>query len=226
MKRLFYRFIEYVSAQRNAVTVACGKGEYMEALKLSKKCTYVNNSINVNSLKPFIRDRKAINPTPAVCITGRISCQKNPVLFNEIAQLLPQVKFIWIGDGELKSVLTSSNIEITGWKDRESALRLVAESDFFLLPSLWEGLPLSLLEAMYLKKICLVSDVTGNRDVIDSERNGFICHSAEEYARRIDEIIHNKQDWQVITEQACNDVAALYNTDVMAAEYKNIYAGY
>jgi glycosyltransferase involved in cell wall biosynthesis len=226
LRRLFYWLIEYISAQRNAVIVACGKGEYKEALKLSDKSAFINNGINIGKLKPFIKDKKSINLIPEVCITGRISYQKNPALFNEIAKLLPQMKFVWIGDGELKNELTSSNIEITGWKDRKSTLALVESADFFLLPSLWEGLPLSLLEAMCLKKICLVSDVSGNREVIDDERNGFICHTAKEYARRINEVLHGKQDWKAMTEQACNDVITTYNTDVMAAEYKSIYAGY
>jgi glycosyltransferase involved in cell wall biosynthesis len=147
-------------------------------------------------------------------------------LFNEIAKLLPQMKFIWIGDGELKDKLTSPNIEITGWKDKESTMALVSNADFFLLPSLWEGLPLSLLEAMYLKKICLVSDVIGNRDTISNEQNGFICHTAEEYARRINQLLQDRQDWQRIAEQAHHDVITLYNTDIMAARYKSIYAKY
>ena len=48
-------------------------------------------------------------------------------------------------------------------------------ADVFLLTSLWEGLPVSLLEAMYMKKPCVVSDVIGNHDVIENGRNGFIC---------------------------------------------------
>jgi glycosyltransferase involved in cell wall biosynthesis len=222
MRKLVYWFIEYISAHRTTLIIACGKGEYREALKLSKNCAYVNNSINIDNLKPFVKNKPLINQTPMACITGRISHQKNPILFNEIAKLLPQLKFIWIGDGELKNELTSSNIEVTGWKDRESALKLVADADFFLLPSLWEGLPLSLLEAMYLRKICLVSDVIGNRDMIEHERNGFICHSAEEYAQRINQILQNK-NWQTMTEEAHNDIMTSHNTDVMAAQYKSIY---
>lgn len=80
--------------------------------------------------------------------------------------MLPEINFIWIGEGELKTELTSPNITITGWIKREEALRIIRNVDFFILPSLWEGLPISLLEAMYLRKICLVSDVIGNRDVI------------------------------------------------------------
>ena len=97
---------------------------------------------------------------------GRICYQKKPTLFNEIAGSFPNVKFVWIGDGELRGELTSKNIEITGWADRSTAIRYAVNADVFLLPSRWEGLPISLLESMYMKKICVVSNVIGNRDVI------------------------------------------------------------
>jgi glycosyltransferase involved in cell wall biosynthesis len=223
LKRWVYWFLEYVSTFRKATIIACGKGEYEAVLKLSPKCTYVNNGINVNDLKSFLREKKSINEMPVACITGRISHQKNPKLFNEIAMLLPQVKFIWVGAGELQSELTSPNIEITGWVNRETALELLTKADFFILPSLWEGLPLSLLEAMYLRKICLVSDVIGYRDAIENERNGFICHTAVEYAQRINQVIESKCDWQVLISQAHNDILTLYNTDIMAIQYAKIY---
>jgi glycosyltransferase involved in cell wall biosynthesis len=226
LKRKLYWFIEYISARRKAVTIACGKGEYEEALKLSRRCTYINNSINICNLNPLLREKKELNDTPIVCTIGRVTFQKNPVLFNQIAQLLPHVRFVWIGDGELKNELTSPNIEITGWKNREAALEYMFNSDFFLLPSLWEGLPFSLLEAMYIKKICLVSDVIGNRDAIEDERNGFICRSAEDFALRITQVIEGKQDWIAMTEQAHKDIMTSYNTDTMAAKYKEIYDSY
>jgi glycosyltransferase involved in cell wall biosynthesis len=171
-----------------------------------------------------LREKSFINKIqPVVCVTGRISCQKNPKLFNEIAELSPHIKFIWIGEGELQSELKSSNIEVTGWVDRKTALEFVAKADFFILPSLWEGLPLSLLEAMYLKKICLVNDIIGNRDAIENGRNGFICHTSDEYVQRINQVLQNKCDRQSLTYQAHNDILKLYNTDIMATQYTKIY---
>jgi glycosyltransferase involved in cell wall biosynthesis len=223
LKRKLYWFIEYISAQRKAVTIACGKGEYDESMKLSQRCTYASNSISIYNLNPFLKEKRELNVTPTVCGSGRLTYQKNPLLFNQIAQLLPQVRFVWVGDGELKNELTSPNIEITGWKTRETALEYLFNSDFFLLPSLWEGMPFSLLEAMYIKKICLVSDVIGNRDAIENERNGFICRSAEEFASRITQVIEGKRDWIAMTEQAQKDIITSYNTDTMAAKYREIY---
>lgn len=94
---------------------------------------------------------------------------------------------------------------------------------FFILPSLWEGLPISLLEAMYLKKICLVSDVIGNRDVIKNGINGLICHSANEYADLIRSIADGKVEGVLLAEHASNDIEEDYNIDLMAQKYDEIY---
>jgi glycosyltransferase involved in cell wall biosynthesis len=221
LKRNLYWLIEYFSAKTKAVTIACGKGEYKEALKLSSRCTYVNNGINICRLKPFVIASHEL--LPVVCTSGRVTFQKNPGLFNEIAGLLPEVKFIWIGDGELRHQLTAANIEITGWMDPEETVRLKKEAGFFILTSLWEGLPLSLLEAMYLRKVCLVSDVTGSREVIEEGRNGFVCRTAEEYALQISRMLRGEWDWRMLTEQSHKDVVEFYNTEAMAASYKEIY---
>jgi lipopolysaccharide/colanic/teichoic acid biosynthesis glycosyltransferase/glycosyltransferase involved in cell wall biosynthesis len=225
-KRWLYRLIEYVSAQRDVMTIACGKGEYEEALKLSVRCTYVNNGINIHELAPFLPTEYRMDCTiPVICTSGRILYQKNPRLFNEIAFLLPYARFIWIGDGEMHAELTAPNVEVTGWLKRKEALHILAGVDFFLLPSLWEGLPLSLLEAMYLKKVCLVSDVSGNREVIEDGRNGFVCHTAEEYALRISQVLQDESTKKNLTHHAHEDVLREYNTNVMASGYKSIYNG-
>lgn len=65
---------------------------------------------------------------------------------------MPEIEFVWIGDGELKSRLLADNIKVTGWVNKAKALDILNDTDIFLLTSLWEGLPMALLEAMYLKK--------------------------------------------------------------------------
>ena len=123
----------------------------------------------------------------------------------------------------MESELTSPNICVTGWIKREEALNIIKDVDFFILPSLWEGLPISLLEAMYLKKICLVSDVIGNRDVIKNGINGLICHSANEYADLIRSIVDGKVEGVLLAEHASNDIEEDYNIDLMAQKYDEIY---
>lgn len=174
IKRILFKSIEYICAKRKCVTISCSAGEHLETLKLTKKAVYVNNGININELQKNIDKTEKINHPFTVFTLGRICYQKDPTLFNEIAKQLSDIRFIWIGDGELRNELNSSNIEVTGWVDRMKAIKYAVNADVFILPSRWEGLPISLLEAMYMKKICIVSNVIGNRDVIINNYNGFI----------------------------------------------------
>ena len=227
LKRLIYRSIEKIGTLNHSIIVACSKGEYEESLKLTKRATYVSNGVNLEKLKKYIPDKiKQINTKNLTFVTtGRVSYQKNPELFNKIAEYFPQIKFIWVGTGDLENKLTSKNIEITGWKNRDELMEILNKSDVFILPSLWEGLPISLLEAMALKKPCIVSNVIGNRDVISNENNGFVCNNLNEFIEVIKNIQDNKYNLEKISENAFNDVKNIYNTDVMCKKYCNIYKG-
>ena len=135
---------------------------------------------------------------------------------------MPNVKFLWIGDGELRNKLTSENIEITGWADRETALKYALSGDVFMLTSLWEGLPMSLLEAMYMEKLCIVSKVIGNKDVIKTSYNGFCCENKENFIEAIN--YAKEKDCSQLISNARNEVLSKYNTEVMAKKYDELYS--
>lgn len=220
MKRRMFKLIESVCAKRNCTTISCSAGEHQETLKLTRRATYVNNGINMAELQE-IMDRTERTEHPYTVYTlGRICYQKNPTLFNEIAESLPDVKFVWIGDGELRGELTSKNIEITGWAERSTAIKFAVNADVFLLTSRWEGLPISLLESMYMKKVCVVSNVIGNRDVIHNGQNGFVCSETEDFISAIEECEGGMENMK---QQAHQDVLEIYNTKVMALEYSKKY---
>lgn len=223
IKRGLYWCLEKVGALRKCTIVGCSQGEYEEALKLSKNSICINNGINIEKLEEETREfeeKKIDFSNLKICTSGRIGSQKGPELFNEIANAFPSIQFTWIGDGELKNKLTSSNITVTGWKTREEALKLVNGHDIFLLTSLWEGLPISLLEAMYLKKVCIVTDCIGNRDVIKNNENGFIIqdNNYKNIIKMIDSEVYSH-----ISESAQKDVLNVFNTIRMAEEYLKKY---
>lgn len=221
MKRMIFRLIELICAKRKSITISCSIGEHQETLKLTKRATYVSNGINVAELQKIIDRMEKVEHPFTVFTIGRICFQKNPELFNLIAEALPSMKFIWIGDGELREELKSKNIEVTGWIDRETAIKYAVNADAFLLPSRWEGLPISLLESMYMKKICIVSNVIGNRDVIHNNSNGFICNTVNEYVEAI-QVAKNENN-SSMKKAAYQEIINLYNTKNMIQDYKKIY---
>lgn len=245
-KRTAYKIIEGGCGKLDCTTISCSKGEHEETLKLNKQAAYVNNGINVKELEKNLGKIKVEDHPFTVFTLGRICYQKNPELFNQVAEAMPDVKFLWIGDGELRNELKSKNIEITGWADRKTALEKSMTADVFLLTSLWEGLPISLLEAMYMKKPCVVSDVIGNHDVIATGDNGFVCDSVDDFVKAVRSIQRDMcgQSFEGVTgataiypkavvsgeteklvEKAYQDVMEKYNTKVMARSYVEIYGG-
>ena len=82
---------------------------------------------------------------------------------------------------------------------------------------------MSLLESMYMEKLCLVNDVIGSRDVIRSGINGYVCRNADEFVDAIRGILENPEKAAELTAQARKDILEKYNTRVMAEKYREIY---
>lgn len=226
-KRSVYWLIEKITAMvnRKCTIVGCSNGEYEEAKKLNKNSICINNGINIEKLDKEtsgFKEKKIDFDNLKICTVGRIGYQKNPEMFNKIAESFPNLQFTWIGDGDLKDKLTSPNITITGWKTREEALKILNEHDVFVLCSLWEGLPISLLEAMYFKKICIVSDCIGNRDVIVDGENGFVANRLEDYKKIIKRILES-QKMKHIKEQAYKYIEKEHNNSITIRKYKEVY---
>ena len=231
LKRGIYWTIEKLTACINGkcVIVGCSKGEYKEAKKLNKRAICINNGIDIKKLAMETDDIKLKGidyENLKICTIGRIGYQKNPEMFNKIAESFPKIQFTWIGEGKLKDKLTSTNVQVTGWKERKDVLQILNNSDIFVLTSLWEGLPLSLLEAMYMKKICIVSNCIGNRDVIEDGKNGYVSENFGEFIDKIKKVIEDKNEKNNnIIFNAYNDVVNKYNVEIMVNKYINKYLG-
>lgn len=218
--------IEKILGKRKCMTIACSKGEYEESLKLTKNCMYINNGIDLEEMNQFILEdpKETIDLNNLkICTVGRIGHQKNPILFNKIAEKFPDIQFTWIGDGELRDVLKSPNIKVSGWNDREKTMKLLYQNDIFILPSLWEGLPITLLEAMYLEKICIVSNVMGNRDVITQGEDGFVCQTEDEYCNIIEKIKNGEMDYEKVKNKAKENILTNHNINKIAEQYLKVY---
>lgn len=221
LKSKFYELAEKLLGNR-ALTLTCCDSENEEAKKFSKRTHYIETGVNLEDLSKSLGEIAPVkNDTFTVFTLGRACTQKQPQLFNRIAELVPQAKFLWIGSGELEHELTSPNIEITGWKSRKEALALAKGADAFVLCSLGEAIAMSLIENMYIKKLILVSNTIGNKSVIKDEINGFLCNKAEDYADHIKSAM--KCFPSTLTENAYKDVLKIYNTSIMKIKFINFY---
>lgn len=221
-KSKVYLTMEKILGHTNHITLTCCESEDEEAKKLCKHTAYIETGINLRDLSAALDGIEPVkNERFTVFSLGRICRQKRPELFNRIAELVPEAKFLWIGDGELREQLNAPNVEITGWKPRHEALAIAKGTDVFVLCSYGEAIAMSLLENMYLKKLCLVSDTMGNKSVIRDGVNGYVCDTAEDYAARIRKAMRHFP--AELPAAAYADVLETYNTEVMKEKFVRYY---
>ena len=221
-KRKMYHILESVLGTRPSLTVASCQGECDSAKEVSRRSTFINNGINTDELDRFVLDYEKRPQEIVVCTLGRIVPQKDPALFNRIAEAFPSVKFVWIGGGELRDKLTSPNIEVTGWLSKEEALQKLMSASVFMLTSLYEGLAFSIMEAMYFKRLCVVSRIPGNVDAIQDGETGYVCGTFEKYAGVIKHLLENGID-QTMLDRARERVEKELNQHMMAEQYGQLY---
>lgn len=206
----------------NAITLTCCESEDKVAKSLTKRTAYIETGVNLADLSASLDGIEPVkNEKFTVFTLGRACVQKQPQLFNQIAELVPEARFVWIGNGELENELTAPNMEVTGWKPRKEALAMAKGADAFILCSLGEAIAMSLIENMYIKKLILVSNVMGNKSVIHDGVNGYVCDKAEDYAKRIKSAM--KKFPSELPERAYQDVLEIYNTEVMKKKYIKFY---
>jgi glycosyltransferase involved in cell wall biosynthesis len=126
---------------------------------------------------------------PRVIAVGRVSAQRQPEASARILSAVADVADIaWIGaaadDGRASrawnEALTSAGAAPTGWLPREAVLAEMRSSTAYLHWTAWDGLSVSLLEAMACDAVIVASDTAPSRDVLDSRQ---LCSSEDEAVR-------------------------------------------
>ena len=123
--------------------------------------------------------------SPVIGSVGRLNMQKSPLDFVRMAEVVhrskPDAHFVWVGDGPLEKdaryLSESLHIDhVMHWLGyRKDAPQLIRAMECLVLTSLWEGLPLVLLEAMAAGTAVVATDILGTRELILHEKNGFVA---------------------------------------------------
>lgn len=216
LKHTILKAMESILAKMCNGIIACGKYEYEEAKKLTKKAYLIENGLDTDFIDRAAKNVENKEHKYTVYTAGRIGPQKNPELFNEIALKLPEYKFVWVGEGDDRKMLTSDNIEITGLLTRQDVIRTTKNYDCYVSTSRWEGLPIALMEAMYLGKKCVVSDVEGNNELISDGKTGTLFNSLKDACAQI------KSD-ENLGAEAKQFIIENYSLAKMCEKYEKVY---
>jgi glycosyltransferase involved in cell wall biosynthesis len=116
---------------------------------------------------------------PIAVFVGRLVPVKRPntllKIWPEIRKICPDALLLLLGSGPLENELKQAAPEgVKFCGSQEDVAPYLQAADLFVLPSISEGLPVSLLESMACELPCLVTRVGGNPDVIDHGVHGWL----------------------------------------------------
>lgn len=223
IERSLYVFLEKMANNCGGRVIACSPSEAEEFLRYKIQAEYICNGIDQNSK---LKQARLTTCYVKIGIMGRITDQKNPKLFNQIAFAFhdhPEITFVWIGDGEKKSVLNSDNIQITGWLPQKEASNVLATLDIYLSTSSWEGLSLATLQAMSLGNPLILSNCVGNKDLVLHGQNGYCYDTIEQALDYIQILISNPELLKSMGERSREIFLEGFTIQNMAEKYRAIY---
>jgi glycosyltransferase involved in cell wall biosynthesis len=129
-------------------------------------------------------DSETASARPIIGTVARLHRQKGLSYLikaaKKLSQVYPNVKVMIAGEGPQRHKLErlsktlglSNTVQFLG--ERKDAMRILSQFDVFILPSLWEGLPYTLIEAGALGLAVVASNVDGNTEIIKDEETGIL----------------------------------------------------
>jgi glycosyltransferase involved in cell wall biosynthesis len=216
IKRAIFKLIDRLLLSYTDRIICVCKSDYDKAIAAGvatiDRTSIVYNGIEVDKFSiPLDRAiaRKIFNLDPTEFVfgnVGRLHEQKgHKFLLQAIAKMTNRARLVIIGDGRLRNELITlaDQLEIS---DRVSFLgaradicEFLSAIDVFIMPSLWEGQPIALLEALAIGKPCIASAVDGIPEIIVDGANGYLVSpkDVESLTRAMDLAIEDPDlDWK------------------------------
>ena len=171
-------------------------------------------------------------------VVGMVACfkpQKSPIDFIRLAALVLKefsgVRFILVGDGELRPQVEEMirqhrlerQIVLCGW--RRDIPRIVSLCDVFVLTSLWEGMPIAVIEAMYSSLSVVVSHTGGVGELIRSGENGFLVpvHDMQSMSRIVITLLRSQEKRFDVGRKAKETITKDYQYTTMLQATQKLY---
>jgi glycosyltransferase involved in cell wall biosynthesis len=233
-KRYCFTALEWLACVKDCTYVGCSESECTAIRRyLNRHAVLIENAADraVTVHEGSRPDRPRSTVIRQIVTVGGIRAQKNPQLFAQIARSFkqPGVEFVWIGDGEsaLRKVLEEAGVRVTGWLARADVLDAVAQADIYLSTAAWEGMPISLIEAMTLGTPVVASNCPGNIDTVRHDSTGVIYQTGAEAVTLLNRLMSDEVFRNTLTREArrearerfsedrfYNNVALLYSTQL------------
>ena len=229
-------------AYRNTKVIAVGemvKKNLTEYFEIPKEQVCVIH----NAVKPFdgnivpieVLNEERAKGNVLIGNIGRLSEQKGMTYFIEAAEITtrthPEARFVIVGDGEEREKL-QAQVKAKGLQDkvlflgyRNDIQNVMSQLDFVVLSSLWEGLPLTPIEAYSVGKTVVGTAVDGTPEIICDDADGYLVKPRNpiQLAEKMNELIENSEMRESMGSQAMKRYQDEFSFEKLSERYVAFY---
>ena len=230
INRTLYKTMEKMAAKYTDVLVTINEEDYRAAKEFKLRKNGVVKlipgvGIDIEEIeiakkdKEFVKQSLGLNKDSYVCLSvGELNKNKNQLFvlenLKEYFQQDSNMHYLICGVGPLQNQIQDwitrnhldSQIHLLGY--RNDVRSILYGVDVFFSPSLREGLPVSVMEAMVVGVPIIASNVRGNRDLIKNAKNGLLFEigNSEQLKQRFESLYKNPSYGKELASQAREDV--------------------
>jgi len=243
--RTFYLAVERFCSRSHSRLISVSGTDRDEAIRLGlchpDRIRTIYNGIDFavfdpQSVNGFLRSSYGISPSdPVVGTVARLVPQKGVEYFLDMAKLVadrhPLVRFAVIGEGKLEHPLRQYAARL-GLAERVLFLgpqtrmpECYAGLDIFVLSSLWEGHPLSLIESLAMERPTVATLTSGSPEIIDDGETGFLVEPKDtaRMAERVCWFLEHRDEGRNMAREGRRRCQARFNEKTMADLTLNVY---
>jgi len=205
LKNIFIRLINYSD---KIITVSNNNKDILIKLGITKNIIQIiPNGVNLSLFDTPSITNKTKKGIDILWIGRMVEVKGLKYLIKamkKIVEIHSNTKLILVGDGPIKQNLINltkelnleNNINFVGFVSNEEIPKYLNYSDIFVLPSISEGLPVSILEAMAASKPVIVSNIRGIPDLVKDGSNGFLVKpkNPEQLAKKLNYLIEHPKE--------------------------------
>jgi glycosyltransferase involved in cell wall biosynthesis len=221
---------KFAKSSAKLVTVGRRVADELLEQKIGYRAQFVNIppgvvAVDVTEKAQALKNLKLEDSgAPIVGWIARVTGVKNPMRALEVADALPDTRFIMAGGGELLEQLKATapaNVSVIGWAD---AADLFGAADIILSTSENEGMPVALIEAQLAGKPVVATDVGSVSEVILNHETGIVTNkNAGSIASAIESLVIDKAKREEMGRLAIARAQALFSVDRMINAHIELY---
>ncbi len=237
--RLIYLIYEFLLGWIDSKKILVSNSEKKYAIKskiyLGNKSLIVNNGVSNKNIKNFENSNHKNDQIfkfskITVVTVCRFVDQKNIKEILKIAFQLSNINFYIVGNGplwkEINYLILKNNLKnvfLPG--EKKDIFKYLYSADIYLSTSFYEGLPISILEAMSVGLPIIASDVIGNCDTIVSGQSGYLykLNDVKDAVLKIKKLSERDDLRKKLGHAAFERQRYLFSKEIMIKKYTNLY---